>query len=288
MRSRLNGIGNPAELDREAATAHGKLVELAPDAWFTHLSMTFFHMRRHAWDEAEASLARATETAPPSSRIHYMTGYFLSDAGRLGEALEASRLALRQEPLSLEVSFFTQMLYRFNDLDDAALAEYERSKDLSGDRGIVEWHATMPKLIGADAAQMRQALRDYFPHESFMLPVLHELAKEAVSAEAARELLRVAVDDPFYQDATRQGVLGEVAMAFGDLELSLAAIRRSAIDMRFASLVSLWAPTLAPLRRDPRFKDLLRELKLVDYWRATGKWGDLVRPLGDDDFEVIG
>jgi len=26
-------------------------------------------------------------------------------------------------------------------------------------------------------------------------------------------------------------------------------------------------------------------LKLYDYWRATGNWGDHCRPVGADDFE---
>jgi hypothetical protein len=29
----------------------------------------------------------------------------------------------------------------------------------------------------------------------------------------------------------------------------------------------------------------VRELGLVDYWRASGKWGDFARPVGTDDFE---
>ena len=46
-------------------------------------------------------------------------------------------------------------------------------------------------------------------------------------------------------------------------------------------------PTLAELRKDPRFKQLMRDLGLYDYWRASGKWGDFARPTGDDDFEII-
>ena len=30
---------------------------------------------------------------------------------------------------------------------------------------------------------------------------------------------------------------------------------------------------------------LMRETGLVDYWRQTGEWGDVCRPVGDDDFE---
>jgi hypothetical protein len=39
------------------------------------------------------------------------------------------------------------------------------------------------------------------------------------------------------------------------------------------------------MRRLPEFKALVTELKLDDYWRTTGKWGDLCKPAGADDFE---
>ena len=41
------------------------------------------------------------------------------------------------------------------------------------------------------------------------------------------------------------------------------------------------------MRKLPGFKDLLRDLGLVDYWRKTGNWADFVRPIGDDDFECV-
>ena len=39
------------------------------------------------------------------------------------------------------------------------------------------------------------------------------------------------------------------------------------------------------LRTDPRFKVIVRDLGLVDYWRASDKWGDFCKPSGKDDFE---
>ena len=49
----------------------------------------------------------------------------------------------------------------------------------------------------------------------------------------------------------------------------------------------LWMPVLGAARRDPRFKEIVRDMGLVDYWRRSGKWGDFARPVGDDDFEII-
>jgi hypothetical protein len=39
------------------------------------------------------------------------------------------------------------------------------------------------------------------------------------------------------------------------------------------------------MRQLPGFKDLVRDLGLVDYWRTSGKWSDFCHPVGEDDFE---
>lgn len=35
----------------------------------------------------------------------------------------------------------------------------------------------------------------------------------------------------------------------------------------------------------PGFKDLVREVGLVDYRRSSGNWGDFCYPVSNDDFE---
>ena len=40
---------------------------------------------------------------------------------------------------------------------------------------------------------------------------------------------------------------------------------------------------MAPVRMLPGFKDLVRDLGLVDYWREFG-WGQHCKPVGESDF----
>jgi hypothetical protein len=44
-----------------------------------------------------------------------------------------------------------------------------------------------------------------------------------------------------------------------------------------------WDPLFAPQWKTERFKTILRNMGLVDYWRERG-WPDLCRPVGTDDF----
>jgi len=37
--------------------------------------------------------------------------------------------------------------------------------------------------------------------------------------------------------------------------------------------------------RLPAFEDSLRNAGIVDYWRASGNWGEFCPPVGADDFE---
>jgi len=41
---------------------------------------------------------------------------------------------------------------------------------------------------------------------------------------------------------------------------------------------------MAPLRKTERFRAHLRNIGLVDYWRARG-WPDFCKPVGANDFE---
>jgi TolB-like protein len=45
----------------------------------------------------------------------------------------------------------------------------------------------------------------------------------------------------------------------------------------------VWSADYTPIRQTERFKALIRNAGLLDYWRARG-WPDLCRPVGADDF----
>jgi hypothetical protein len=82
-------------------------------------------------------------------------------------------------------------------------------------------------------------------------------------------------------------MLSPVADALGDRDLALTALRSHVTRIR-GETNTWWTPWLLPhsgVRADPRFKELVREAGLVDYWRQSGKWADFCRPVGEDDFE---
>ncbi len=60
-------------------------------------------------------------------------------------------------------------------------------------------------------------------------------------------------------------------------------MRRAVIDFRATDM--LWLPYRTDLRAEPRFKDMVRETGLADFFRSSGKWGDYCKPVGADDFE---
>ena len=289
-RAFLNAAGDPAQMLIDRKEAFSRALALAPDAWTTHLSLAGQLTVQRDWAAAEMAYARAGELAPASElSVLSGLGFFLAEVGRCRESVMLHRSVLRAEPLSLEASISVQIQLD-NVLEHAeAQAECERSVDLAGDRAIAEWWAVKRSWWrGEDAAHIKRQFVRYLTCESLIMPVFQELIEVLEDPVAALALVRSAHDDPGYQDASRQNVLSCLAAYFGDDDLSLAALRRSVFDYSSVTRLWIWEPTFAKLRQDPRFKTLLRDQGLVDYWRSSGKWGDFVRPVGDDDFEIIG
>jgi hypothetical protein len=80
-----------------------------------------------------------------------------------------------------------------------------------------------------------------------------------------------------------------IADALRQPDVALASLRRfleiNRQSMDFTRYWELWTMPYSTIRAQPGFKELMREAGIVDYWRASGKWGDFCKPVGDDDFE---
>ena len=88
----------------------------------------------------------------------------------------------------------------------------------------------------------------------------------------------------------RGGILVQWAAYYGDPDFALELYRSLPETVQRAYIFIMWRRVLHDLHKLPGFKDLMRDVGLVDYWRATGKWADSCRPIssgtgGDDDFE---
>jgi TolB-like protein len=276
-----NGAASLAEM----AAVSKRLVELAPDAWWTQAMLTRQYTNEHRWSDAEAAAKAALATAPPSETAVLATyGTFLWAVGRANEAATYWDRVVKIDPLSLAASGSQQLSLEI--IGGPVDAEYQRSKSLAGDRSIWEFFAVRRLWMRKDAtaAQLAAQYRLFLQHESLPMAINRTMApyldrKDIVAAE-----IRKAIEDPAYQDQTRMIALMLWADHFADRDLVALAFRR-ALDLHMTSFITPWRPFETAFRADPRFKDILRELGLVDYFRSSGKWPDVCKPVGQDDIE---
>jgi len=235
------------------------------------------------------------EHIPADFRPHIsLTGpaYVAILIGRFEEALPHVREAVRIDPLDRLTSWgYRDLLDCIGRLDEAEL-ENERSKDLAGDRGFIELCAFLRLKGRATPERIEAQYRTFLAARMDDMRVLFfdNLALHLREPEAARASIREAMADPHFDARARLIWLALFAGWFDATDEAIEALQRAfAGPTIFVVLVRyIWLPVLRDARRDPRFKDILRDMGLYEYWRKSGNWGDFVRPLGDDDFEVFG
>jgi hypothetical protein len=105
---------------------------------------------------------------------------------------------------------------------------------------------------------------------------------------AAREAVRnayAAIDEavvPLWRVLARLQI-GALAARFDDPELALRSFEET-VPSSPEQMYAIWRPVYREMRKLPRFKEFMREVGLVDYWKEYG-WPDMCRPVGENDFE---
>ena len=272
-----------AAMRPEMEQALARAFELAPELPEIRASQVVRSLHYYDWAGVEQSLAA---WGAPGDTDFGDYAYLECVLGRSQEAVKRMVATRRLDPLAPGGSFTLQVLLDIAGRFDEAEAEYERSRDLSGNSGTVEWRA-VTRLMARKDPRFKMRFASYVGGGLSWMAFDPQLLKVLDEPEAALRIIRAAFDDPAYQDGGRMGALANWAVYYGDKDLAFEALRRGFVEMRGLTLVEIWFPVFAELRRDPRFKDIVRDIGLVEHWRKSGKWGDFARPVGDDDFEII-
>jgi len=144
---------------------------------------------------------------------------------------------------------------------------------------------------------------DLGPDLFFMVGEYVQVLWLAGQKEQAREVLDSADKFPAvyralvetWLDAREKGLEGlkpeQVKIAMNDPTVLCSLNQKDKFFALMSKMIKLgwWGdfftfyPETEPYRKLPEFKTLVKELKLVEYWRKDG-WGDYCKPAGKDDF----
>jgi TolB-like protein/DNA-binding winged helix-turn-helix (wHTH) protein/Tfp pilus assembly protein PilF len=257
------GVLAPQEAGPLAKEAATKAVLLDPELSEAHTSLAFaLDTSTWDWRGAEGEFRRAIDLNPGYATAHHWYGYHLMMVGRNDEGIAELKKAESLDPLSLIISAgvadvlyiahrfteATRQLRRTLEMDpnfamahyqmgqvlvqqhrlDAAIAEFQRAIELSGTGPALE-----ANLANAYALSKRETDAQRIAHD------LERLQGQNGSGDANIALIYVG--------------LGETDEAMSWLN--------KAYEGRFEP-VMLVRPQFDPLRRDPRFQDLMRHVGL--------------------------
>lgn len=216
----------------------------------------------HRWKEAEALFRKGLEPgslgAQDPTRLHWF-GLFLSCQGRHEEALEVLGKAVVLEPLNLQARTNLAVAHAWAGHRSEALEIFEGIRELDP-----HFNSALERLriLHESWGNLQKSID--LAESSEPVPAVRSL-REAFAARGARgfweqrlwefeALERTTGVDPYFV-AYAHTALGDRDGAFRDLEKALAR----------NSPFLVWVgqdPSLAPLRSDPRFREVLRRVNL--------------------------
>jgi serine/threonine protein kinase len=271
-------------LERERDDATQRAIEAAPNAPLTLVAKMWWHSDRGEWLQGDEACATVFALGREPEAEEICAG-FLTVTGRVRTALPHREAARRADPLSLDTAGTLARQYALLDMGEELAREFARAEHLSGARyPVVQAMIAYSMHHGASPRELAERLE----RECGDVAACERAGwLQAIRApERASAILREKLD---YFRATFPLGAGDIALFaayFGDRELAIDALQVFTRNPTAAQQV-IWYPLLGDERKDPRFKEIVRRLGLVDFWRKTGRWADSCRPLGGNDFECF-
>jgi tetratricopeptide (TPR) repeat protein len=246
-------------------------IRLDPRQALAYASLAVIAVNQKRWAEAEDLLRKAREFDPYDPDVVSAEGEFLYRTGRIKDSLRVLQQAHALEPLVRIYRVRLAIALMADSQPDAAIAMLE----------AIPVRTTLSRSLLAQAYSMAGRFNDA---ANTVLSITRNFFGDPQAVEEAARLIRGApakVSDPSALPAWNS-YLDFVYFYVGAPERLLDYPER-AMQADELTAVEWFAQNYAPARKTERFKRLVRDAGLVDYWKARG-WPDLCRPVGADDF----
>ena len=277
----------------EALEVARRARDLDPDLAEAHASLGIVHSVRREGPTAVEELRRSLELNPSYAAAYAWLGWVEDVLGRPAQALEAAEHSVELNPLAPAYRVYLAEAQMANGSYERALGEAQRARQLQSEyalahymEGLALFH--LRRLEEAEAA-LGRALDLALPHGAPSHPQIRAaLALTHAAAgdrSAARELLaRIDTEaDPF--------AAGLVHAALGEIDEALALLG-SVREWDFASTPQVryfFPDVLGPLRRHPRFDEILRQVdRSVGIEQPQALRGLSRRPVARSSFTSAG
>lgn len=242
-----------------------------------HTALAHVHFLRREWVRAEQEFVNAL-AIPSDFVVSWDYAEFLEATGYLEEALEYRKEARLAMPLNVAPAVDLATIYYVLGDDGRATAELDRAEDLIGNQDLILGVRTNLAMSRRDTDFLRDALATASavrPDNAVIEALIQCLDAPETARDRLRELQPALAQPPSQVLVTWSAYFGEAEIA---AELVQALASRSPLLVQ-----PVWYPVMHDARQTPAFKNMMRDLGLVDFWRTRG-WPMLCRPVGEDDF----
>jgi eukaryotic-like serine/threonine-protein kinase len=215
------------------------------------------------WTGAETEFKRAIELNPNSATVHHWYGDYLANMGRFEEGMHETKRAQELDPLSLIINTTLGWQYYLAGQNDRAIEQLRKVLDMDpkfslARRTLEEVYAQMGKHKEAVAEREKVLSLSGSPE-------LAASIEEDFSKSGYKGVLQSWLDgltEIAKHDYVSSYSIAEAYMRMGEKEKAFTWLQKAYED-RDSGLVSLAVePMFAGVRGDPRFRDLLRRMKL--------------------------
>lgn len=254
-------------------------VQLDPESAATQSAWALVRMNQHDWIGSGQGHARAVALLPDRPTLEKYA-FMLIRAGRMADAHEIFLNAVAIEPLDGRPH--DQIWHPY--LARGQIAEAK--KYVNQHEGMEKvWDSLIIAFNEQDPEALKEAIRA-MPGTG--LSYIHLYGPILAEFDSPQRVLSILKD--VYRDVSLQWPrkLDDIALAaayFGDAQFALK-VKSEEVRKGSVRLHKVWYPVMSEVRQLPEFKDLVRELNLLEYWRTYG-WADYCRPLGKEDFECF-